>query len=505
MAGPADEFSEESPARLIVEHTPEAWAVVDSGGHVTFVNAAAEQFSRRTREELLGQPLRQVFPDLGDTEFRHEYETALARRTASEAVIQHEAAAKWYRCRLIPLPDGTLAAGVTDITSTILAEHERDNQAQELHLASEQRLQESEERLRLATEGAELGIWDYQIEEDRLHWSALGRRLLGLPATETSISLRAFLDRVHPDDIAAVEENLRHALTDGREYNVEFRVIGPDGAQRWMASRGVRVLNEEGRPVRFYGTLADNTERKRAEEELVHQSEQLARSNADLQQFAYVTSHDMQEPLRGIASFAQLLAQRYKGQLDKDADEFIGYIINGVRRMSILIDDLLVYSRLVNVERTPASLVDMNGVVQWAKMNLQQALAESRGYISHDPLPTVMGDQVQFVQLLQNLLSNAVKYHRRDVPPHVRVSAERQGDEWVFAVLDNGIGIEPQFHDRIFGLFKRLHGRDVPGTGIGLTICRKIVEQHGGRIWVDSQPGRGSTFYFSLPAGPERH
>lgn len=225
---------------------------------------------------------------------------------------------------------------------------------------------------------------------------------------------------------------------------------------------------------------------------------ELTRSNADLQQFAYVASHDLQEPLRMVASYTQLLAKRYKGKLDADADEFIGFAVDGATRMQQLIKDLLAFSR-VTTQRVAAVPTECTPALQSALDNLRMAIEKQQAVVTHDPLPTVVADGSQLTQLFQNLISNAIKFHGEQ-PPRVHISATRNGSEWVFAVRDNGIGIDPQYAARIFVIFQRLHtSADYPGTGIGLALCKKIVEQHGGRIWVDSHPGQGATFYFTLP------
>jgi signal transduction histidine kinase len=226
---------------------------------------------------------------------------------------------------------------------------------------------------------------------------------------------------------------------------------------------------------------------------------QLQRANDDLRQFAYAASHDLQEPLRMVTSYVQLLARRYHGQLDEDADEVIGYAVDGAQRMRALIADLLAYSR-VETQGAQWAKTEGEAVLAQAVSDLQLAVAESGATVTHDPLPTVTAVPGQLRQLFDNLLSNALKF-RGPEPPRIHLSAQRRGPEWLFCVRDNGIGLDPRQAERIFQMFQRLHTRKAyPGTGIGLALCKKIVERHGGRIWVESAPGRGATFYFTLPA-----
>jgi two-component system, sensor histidine kinase and response regulator len=224
----------------------------------------------------------------------------------------------------------------------------------------------------------------------------------------------------------------------------------------------------------------------------------LQRSNVELEQLAYVASHDMQEPLRMIASYLQLVAQRYDDKLDADGREFIAYAVDGAKRMQALINDLLAYSR-VGTKARPFERVDCAAVAATAIAHLRVAIEESGARVTYDALPPVQGDATQLLQLVQNLLGNALKFHG-DAPPRVHIGCEAMDGQWCFSVSDNGIGIAPEYFDRIFGLFQRLHGRrEYPGTGIGLALCKKIVERHGGRIWVESAEGRGSAFKFTLP------
>jgi signal transduction histidine kinase len=240
--------------------------------------------------------------------------------------------------------------------------------------------------------------------------------------------------------------------------------------------------------------------RQQAEKDLAKKAEELTRSNADLEQFAYVASHDLQEPLRMVTAYTQLLAERYHGKLDENADKFIGYAQDGAMRMQVLIQDLLAFSRIGRKEDGFAN-VDCNAVMEDAKQALASAIQESGAVITWGELPIVLGDRTQMVQIFQNLMANAIKF-RGNKTPVISIKAEKKDQQWRFSVTDNGIGIAPEYAENIFVIFQRLHARsEYPGNGIGLAICKKIVERYGGKIWVESQPGSGSTFCFTTPIG----
>jgi light-regulated signal transduction histidine kinase (bacteriophytochrome) len=244
---------------------------------------------------------------------------------------------------------------------------------------------------------------------------------------------------------------------------------------------------------------AEAEDHMRTARKLAVRTEEMERSNKDLQQFAYVASHDLQEPLRMVSSYVQLLQRRYQGKLDDDADDFIGFAVDGATRMQNLIQGLLSYSR-INTHGNPLSLTDIEEVFGQVLTNLALAIAESGAKITHESLPKVEADATQLVQLFQNLIANAIKFCNRR-PPQIHVTAKRKASDWVFSIRDNGIGLDPDYADRIFTIFQRLHSRmDYPGTGLGLAICKRIVERHGGSIWVTSTPGQGATFHFTLPA-----
>jgi PAS domain S-box-containing protein len=280
-------------------------------------------------------------------------------------------------------------------------------------------------------------------------------------------------------------------------FDFEMERVSPDGVSVWLSLSGEPVV-EDGEFRGYRGVGTDITERKRAQAVLRAAYDELTRSNSELQQFAYVASHDLQEPLRMIGSYTQLLERRYGDKLDADAREFMGFIVEGATRMKQLIEDLLAYSR-VGTRGKELRPVRAQGALDRALVNLRASLEASGAQITHDPLPEVSADDTQLTQLFQNLIGNAIKFRKPDVPVRVHVGLQDAGDEWRFSVSDNGIGIEPQYFERIFMVFQRLHTRDeYPGTGIGLAICKKVVDRHRGRIWVESAYGEGSTFIFTL-------
>ena len=295
----------------------------------------------------------------------------------------------------------------------------------------------------------------------------------------------------------------REVLANGKLLEIPAEPIQTkERGTRILHTTKVPMFDERGQPLYLLGISADITDRQRAEEELKQTARELARSNQELEVFAYVASHDLQEPLRAVAGFVQLLQQQYQGKLDARADEYIQFVVSGATRMQALIIGLLEYSR-VETHGKPFVPTDCEQVFTEVCANLRVAINESAAVVTHDPLPTVMADPPQLAQVFQNLIANGIKFHGASAP-RVHCGVVQFGDEWKFSVRDNGIGFEPKYADKIFVLFQRLHTqREYPGTGLGLAICRRIVERHGGRIWVESTPGAGTTFYFTLPARSE--
>jgi PAS domain S-box-containing protein len=487
--------SKESGAkyRALLEAAPDAMVVVNPKSQIVLLNLQAENQFGYQRDELVGQPVKNIIPD-GFAERL----IADGTRTAAEALAQQMGTGIELSARrkdgsrfpieimLSPLasPEGVLVtAAIRDIS---------------VRKAAEKHLMEMEGRYRglleaapdpmvLVNQGGEIVLVNLQAEKvfgyrrDEL----VGAKATILISPDSTDRLRVYTQRC-PDG-AFAEQSRTGIDLDGRHK---------DGSVIRIAVSLSRLETAEG--ILLAVAIRDVTTRKKAELVLLRTIEDLNRSNEELGQFAYIASHDLQEPLRMVASYTQLLAKRYKGKLDSDADEFIAFAVDGANRMQRLIQDLLTYSRVGTKGKELAS-ISSERCLEKALTNLRGALEEGGALVTHDSLPVVVADEGQLIQVFQNLVGNAIKYHG---PSVARVHVSSTGDaaaKWSFSVKDNGLGIEAQYFERIFGMFQRLHKRDeFDGTGIGLAICKKIVERHGGTISVESQLGQGSTFHFTL-------
>jgi PAS domain S-box-containing protein len=364
---------------------------------------------------------------------------------------------------------------------------------------AESGLRDSEERFRSLT--ALSSDWYWETDEHHRFTDLSGGFF-----EHTQLRPEEFIGKnrweTEPVGLSSEEWAAHRAVLDAHQPFQDFeygRESSANAEVRYISTSGEPIFDAAGKFRGYRGVGRDVTERKRAQSVLRAAYDELARSNAELQQFAYVASHDLQEPLRMIGSYTQLLERRYGDKFDEDAREFMGFIVDGATRMKQLIEDLLAYSR-VGTRGKELRPVQAQLVLDKALTNLRGAIEASGAVVTHDALPKVNVDDTQLVQLLQNLIGNAIKFRNKEETPCIHVSADDAGAEWRFCVADNGIGIEPQYFERIFLVFQRLHTRDeYAGTGIGLAICKKVVDRHGGRIWVESAPGQGSKFYFTLP------
>ena len=489
----AEEALREEREKLtrITGSAQDAIVMIDAQGNVSFWNEAAETIFGYTADEALG---RELPPLLMPERFHEAYRRGFAhfRKSGKGPAVG----------RTLELVSRRKDGGEFPVELSLSAVHLRGawhaiGIIRDItdRKRAEEALRESESKYRLLVENIPLKVFhkdrnSVYVSCNELYAQDLGISASDIPGrTEHEFYSKELAEKYIADDARIMETGRPEVLEEGYVAHGEEFIV-----QTFKAP----VRDVAGNVTGILGVFHDITDRKEAEEALARRTEELARSNTELEQFAYIASHDLQEPLRMVAGYVQLLARRYQGKLDSDADEFIAFAVDGATRMQALIDDLLDYSR-VGTRAKKFEPTDCEAALDGALSDLERAVEETGAVVTRDPLPRVMADGVQLGRVFQNLIGNAIKF-RGDEPPRIHVSAEEQENEWRFAVRDNGIGIKPRYHDRIFAVFSRLHGRSAyPGTGMGLAICKRIVERHGGRIRVESELGKGSTFYFTMP------
>lgn len=400
----------------------------------------------------------------------------------------------WWETSFNPIYEGERIVGV--------ACHSRDIT---MNRNYQSELWQLNQKLETAQKLAKLGYWELNLETKELFWTMEVFSIWGRHPSNFQPGFEQFMGTVHPEDREEFLARRTRVLNGEEELDFQHRILLPDGSIRFVHEKGNLFKDQLGKVVRYSGTVQDITQRKlyeqaleRANSDLSERAEQLARSNAELERFAFVASHDLQEPLRMVSSFLQLLDKRYREQIDDAGRQYINFAVGGAERMKKLINDLLEYSRIEHAQGD-FEVVDMTEVVKEVCLNLQEAITDNEAKIDFEQLPVLhKGNYSGMVQLLQNLLGNALKY-RSDAPVAIQIRCKEEEDHWLFTVKDNGIGIESDYFEKIFIIFQRLHNMsEYSGTGIGLAICKKIVEQHGGKIWVYSTENQGSTFYFTI-------
>jgi PAS domain S-box-containing protein len=479
--------------RGLLEAAPDAMVVVNQQGEIVLLNVQAEKQFGYRRDELLGQKVKNIIPrgfaERLIADEKRSVEDALAQQigTGIELIARRKNGSEFpIEIMLSPL-DSAEGILVTAAIRNISVRKEAEKHLARMEGRYRGLLEAAPDAMVVVNQKGDIVLLNVQAEKQfGYHRDELvGQRMKNIiPA--------GFAERLIADALRSTEDALAQQIgtgieitgrrKDGTEFPIEIMLSPLESAEGVLVTAAIR----------------DITTRKVAEAHLLYKVEELNRSNEELGQFAYIASHDLQEPLRMVASYTQLLARRYKGRLDSDADEFITFAVDGANRMQRLIQDLLAYSR-VGTKGKDLLVTSSEEALQRAILNLRGAIADSGAIVTHDPLPAVMADETQLVQLFQNLIGNAIKYQNPGVP-RIHISAIKNGGgKWTFSVRDNGLGIDPQYFERIFVMFQRLHKREeFAGTGIGLAICKKIVERHGGEISVQSQPGKGSTFSFAL-------
>jgi PAS domain S-box-containing protein len=479
--------------RGLLEAAPDAMVVVNQSGAIVLLNAQAEKQFGYSRDELLGQKVTNIIPE-GFAERLIADET----RSAADALAQQIGTGielSGLRKDRSRFPIEIMLSPLESAEGTLVTAAIRNisvRKAAEVHLGQmEERyrglLEAAPDAMVVVNRAGAIVLLNVQAEKQ---FGYNRDELLGQKIT--NIIPVGFAERLIADGTRSAADALAQQIGMGIEL-LGLRKNGTEFPIEIMLSP---LESDDGTLVT--AAIRSIATRKQAEANLLSNIEELNRSNEELAQFAYIASHDLQEPLRMIASYTQLLSKRYKGKLDPEADEFIAFAVDGANRMQRLIQDLLAYSR-VGTKAKELRETSSELALERALKNLGRTVGESHATVTHDPLPTVRADETQLVQLFQNLVGNGIKYHGSDAP-RIHVSAAMNGErKWIFSVRDNGLGIDAKYFERIFGMFQRLHGREeFEGTGIGLAICKKIVERHGGAISVESQPGHGSTFRFAL-------
>jgi PAS domain S-box-containing protein len=480
----------EKKYRLIFETANEGIWITDNKRKTLMVNQRLSEMLGYSISEILGRPTDDFICN-DQEESRQEVidKINIGKKTSGEFKLRRkDGTILWTISHVSPVLDekGQLIRTVsmlTDITIRKKAENE---------------LQAAREKLNLALESGNIGIWEWDLITDKTVWDARMEKMFGIETGSFEGSHKAFVNLVHEEDVMHIEKAIFNTLNNGKAYANVYRTKPVNGMVKYITSRAIINKIENGKPVSLIGVCFDVTWMwEETEHTIIKLNEELLQSNKELENFAYIASHDLQEPLRMVSCFTQLLADQYESELDDKAREYINFAVEGANRMYELLNGLLAYSR-IHTRGKNFSDVDTGQVVDIVIKNLSLKIRERNAILEIGKLPVVYADETQMIQLFQNLIANAIKFSSEN--PNILITSQLEKNEYCFSVKDHGLGIESQYFERIFNIFQRLHPREkYEGTGIGLAICKRIVDRHGGKIWLESIPEKGSTFYFTIP------
>ncbi len=476
----------------ILESIGDGFFTLDKNWVITYWNKQAEIILGRKKDEMLGQNLWEIFSDAVEMDFYRQYHLAMKKRVTNIFEDYYPTLDLWVEISAYPSESG-LSVYFKDISQRKKAE------------AS---IREANERFEKATLATNDAIWDWDLKTDGFYWGKGYATLFGYDIKKLQNEISAWSDHIHPQDLQQVMASIHEVIDSKTENNwqYEYRYLKADGTYAFVMDRGILIRDENGEAIRMVGAMTDITERKAQEANLLKLNTQLSQhareleiSNAELEQFAYVASHDLQEPLRMITSFLSQLDKKYHDKLDEKAHKYIYFAVDGAKRMRQIILDLLEFSRVGRLEEEQMT-VSLSQLIDDYKLLRNKLISEYKAEIKYTDLPDLASYKAPLTQVFHNLLDNAIKYSRDGVPPKITISAEEKPHYWEFKVEDNGLGIEADYFDKIFVIFQRLHPKDAfSGTGMGLAIVKKVIKNLRGDIWLTSEPGVGTTFHFTLP------
>ncbi len=476
----------------ILENISDGFFSVDNKWTVNYWNEKAELLLRTEKDDILNKKLWDVFNESLNSESKDNYMKAMELQQPVYFDDYYELTNSWFEVSAYPSENG-LSVFFKDITDK---------------KKNEELIKLSNERFEMIAQATNDAIWDYNVAENELYWGGGFQKLFRYDLSKVQPSFELLLEKIHPDDRARVAQKIEEYMTtdSSNNWREEYQFLRGDGTYAFVIDRAIFLRNAKGKVQRVIGAMTDISHRKEYEESLKElnatldeRAKELAKSNAELEQFAYVASHDLQEPLRMITSFMTLLSNKYKDQLDEKANKYIHFAVDGAERMRQIILDLLEFSRAGKLEQEHKK-TNIKEIIEEACLLQRKAFDEKKAKIVFKDLPDVQIFQVPYLQVFQNLIGNALKYTDQARTPKISVSGKLTKNVYTIAVKDNGIGIDKTNFDKIFVIFKRLHSKeDFKGTGMGLAIVKKIIENYGGKIWVESEPGKGSTFYFTIP------